>query len=87
MVDTWRCFTFKFANLDVGCYGRISDGSVFRNTSFWKALENGQLNLPDPAPLLLNRYWNWNTPVPFAFIVDDALLLTIYCMKPYYREM
>ena len=50
------------------------------------ALENDQLNLPDPAPLPLNSDWNWeqdNIPVPFVFIGDDAFSHTTYCMKPY----
>ena len=79
-------YNYKFVYVDVGCQGRISVGGVFRNTSFCKALENGQLNLPDPAPLSRNRDWNWeqdSTPVPFVFIGDDAFPLTTCCMKPY----
>ena len=79
-------YNYKFEYVDVGCRGRISDGGVFRNTSFCKALENDQLNLLDPAPLPLNTDWNWeqdSTPVPFVFIGDDAFPLTTYCMKPY----
>jgi len=37
--------------VDVGCQGRISDGGIYRNSSFKKALDQGHLNLPDPAPL------------------------------------
>ena len=79
-------YNYKFMYVDVGCQSRVSGGGVFCNTSFCKALENGQLNLPDPAPLSLNRDWNWeqdSTPVLFVFIGDDAFPLTTYCMKPY----
>ena len=42
-------FDYKFLFVDVGCQGRISDGGVYRNSAFNKALESGSLNLPDPA--------------------------------------
>ena len=34
-------YNYKFVYVSVGCQGRITDGDVFRNTSFFKALENG----------------------------------------------
>ena len=75
---------YKFVCADVRCQGRIIDEGVWGNTSFRKALEHSQLNLPDPAPLLLNRYWNLeqhHTSVSFVLIRVDAFLLTSYCMK------
>jgi len=30
---------YKFIYVDVGCNGRISDGGVFRNSTFSEALE------------------------------------------------
>ena len=78
--------SYKFVYGDVGFQGRISDGGVSRNTSFYKALENGQLSLSDPTPLPLNRHWNWeqdSTLVSFVFIGDYAFPLTTYCIKPY----
>ena len=33
---------YKFIFADVGCQGRISDGGVLRNTTFWKALVQGR---------------------------------------------
>lgn len=36
-VDANDCFTF----VNVGCPGLISDGGFFRNTTFYKNLENG----------------------------------------------
>lgn len=38
---------YNFTYVDVGCQGRISDGGVFENTTFKKALNSEQLNLPD----------------------------------------
>ena len=82
-------YSYKFVYVGVVFQGRISDGSISCNTSFCKALENGQLNLSDPAPLPVNRDWNWeqdSTLVPFVFIGDHAIPLTIYYMKPYSQK-
>ena len=72
--------------IDVGCQGRISDGGVFKNTDLYRALNNGELNLPNPRPLPGNSDPNWEndlTNVPFVFVADDAFALTDYCLKPY----
>ena len=44
-------YDYKFIYLDVGCQGRISDDSVYRNSSLYKALSNATLNLPRPQTL------------------------------------
>lgn len=74
VADANYCFTY----VDVGCQGRISDGGVFRNSSFFHKLENKQLNLPQDASLP-----NQNNPIPYAFEADDAFALTVNMMKPY----
>ncbi|XP_057310614.1 uncharacterized protein LOC130648579 [Hydractinia symbiolongicarpus] len=68
--------------------GRISDGGVYRNSYFYKALENGDLNLPDCKPLPQFPDPNWaydqnNEPIPYVFVGDDAFPLTNNCMKPF----
>lgn len=45
----------KFTFVDVGCQGRISDGGVLKNTTFWKSLVQGSLGLPEPS--LLPSHW------------------------------
>lgn len=42
-------YNFLYAN--IGCQGRISDGGVFRNTSFFKKLEENDLRLPQEKNL------------------------------------
>ena len=80
-------YDYKFLFVDVGSQGRISDGGVYRNSSFNKALERGYLNLPDPEPLPSSDEPAWihdkNDPIPYVFVADDAFPLGKNCMKPY----
>lgn len=74
LVDADYCFLFA----DVGCQGRISDGGVFRNTSFCEKLQHNKLNLP-PDNILKGR----KRPVPYVFVADDAFAMQAHIMKPY----
>lgn len=47
---------YKFTFVDVECHGRISDGGVFKNTTFWKSLVQGSLGLPEPS--ILPQSWD-----------------------------
>lgn len=71
-------FDYNFVFAEVGCQGRISDGGVFRFTSFCEKLENNKLNLPNPRPLAEGR-----SPVPYVLVADDAFALSNNIMKPY----
>lgn len=44
--------SYTFTYIDVGCNGRVSDGSIFNNCTLSSALENNTLNLPGPIPML-----------------------------------
>lgn len=68
---------YNFLYIDIGCQGRISDGGVFRNSSFFEAL-NTSLNLPTPRPLP-GRIIN----MPFFFLADDAFPISQNIMKPF----
>ncbi|KAH7943584.1 hypothetical protein HPB52_009250 [Rhipicephalus sanguineus] len=54
----------KFVAIDVGAYGRQSDGGTFSNSRFGQALENGLLCLPPPQ-----RLPNDTTIAPHVFEV------------------
>lgn len=69
-------YNFIFAN--IGCQGRISDGGVFRNTSFYRKLLSNELNLPNDQSLP-GRQQN----VRFILVADDAFPLERHIMKPY----
>lgn len=58
---------YKFIYVDIECNGRISDGGVLKNSTLSRALENNELNIPDPLPLP-----GRTTPCPYVIVADDA---------------
>lgn len=78
IADANYCFIY----VNVGCQGRISDGGVFKNTSFYKNMEKNELSLP-PHEALPGR----TTPVPYVLVVDDAFSLSKNIMKPYTTDL
>lgn len=69
---------YKLTYIDVGCNGRVSDGGVFKNCSFSRAIEDEKLNLPKPEPLP-----NREMSVPFVLVGDDAFAMKKTLLKPY----
>lgn len=69
---------YCFIYADVGCQGRISDGGILRNTSFYRKLQNNELAIP-PDDLLPGR----TEKVPYVFIGDDAFPLQNNLLKPF----
>lgn len=69
---------YRFSYIDVGANGRISDGGVFRNTSFAKALGENKLNLPSAVPLTPG-----GAAIPYMLVADDAFAMTQNVIKPY----
>lgn len=74
LVDARYCFTY----VNIGCQGRISDGGVFNNSSFFSKLKRGELNLPPDRQLPLS-----DTVLPYVFLADSAFALSHHTMKPY----
>ncbi|CAH1971907.1 unnamed protein product [Acanthoscelides obtectus] len=70
-----------FLTIDVGEYGRNSDGRAFQVSYFGQAMEQGNLNLPHPTPLP-----GETNMVPYYFIADEAFPLKKNLMKPYGRN-
>lgn len=67
--------------IDVGSYGRNSDGGIFSNSIIGKKLHNNTLNIPKPNPLLEN-----GDPLPYVFVGDEAFPLKPYLLRPYSRN-
>ncbi|KAH9375630.1 hypothetical protein HPB48_022239 [Haemaphysalis longicornis] len=60
----------KFVLIDVGAEGRHSDGGVFKNAEFRKALTKGQLDIPS-----LGQLPGTTNVSPYAFVGDEAFQL------------
>lgn len=70
---------YKFVTIDVGGYGKQSDGGTFQASDLYKLLNSKQINLPKPTYLPRNH----NTKAPFVLIGDEAYPLLPYLMKPF----
>lgn len=69
---------YKFISVDIGAYGRNSDGGVFKSSSLGQALANGSLNIPPPKPLPHS-----DVIVPHVIVCDEAFPLTPNTMRPF----
>lgn len=67
--------------MDVGSYGRNSDGSIFANSELGKQLESG--NFPCPPPTAPD---GCQEPLPPVLVGDEAFPLKKYLMRPYPRD-
>lgn len=71
---------YKFLMVDVGAYGRNSDGGVLSASEFGQALSEDNLHIPAPevladAPQL--------EPLPYTIVADEAFPLKPNIMRPY----
>lgn len=64
---------YKFNMVDIGAYGKDSDGGVFSNSNVQIRIENNSLKLPKPKCLP-----NSNNMAPFVFVGDEVFPLRSY---------
>ncbi|XP_069766984.1 uncharacterized protein [Narcine bancroftii] len=69
---------YKFMYFNVGTPGADSDAGIFRDCSLFKALDEGQANLPPPEPFPAG-----DQDVPYFLVGDDASTLRTWMLKPY----
>jgi len=69
---------YKFLYVDIGSYGRISDGGVFSSCSLSTALETNVLHIPSDLKLPGS-----DITTPAVIVADDAFPLKTFLMKPY----
>ncbi|XP_046679382.1 uncharacterized protein LOC124366824 [Homalodisca vitripennis] len=73
----------KFIFIDVGAYGKQSDGGVFEASPISKFFENFSEHLPAPSPIDTSS----ETLIPYVLVGDDAYPLKSYIMKPFANEI
>lgn len=72
---------YKFICVDVGGYGRNSDGGILEESVMGKRLEAGTLSVPKGVPLP-----GQIEDTPMVLIGDEAFALKTYLMKPFPRR-
>ncbi|KAH6945286.1 hypothetical protein HPB50_007748 [Hyalomma asiaticum] len=68
----------KYVLIDVGAEGRRSDGGIFKNSDFGKALIKGTLDIPS-----LGMLPGTGIAAPYAFVGDEAFQLRADFMRPF----
>lgn len=69
---------YIFTFVDIGAYGRRSDGGIFKDSLIGQSFENKRMNLPEPEPITSNRQ-----PLPYVLVGDEAFQLTNYLLRPF----
>ncbi|CAK1599878.1 unnamed protein product [Parnassius mnemosyne] len=72
---------YKFIAVDVGAFGRNSDGGVFAESKLGTSLATNTADIPADTPLE-----NGGEPMPHVIIGDQAFPLKPYLMRPYSKE-
>lgn len=69
---------YRFIYIDVGAYGRESDGGIFSESNFGRRMNSNTLNLPEKAYIP-----GTDVESPFVFVGDEAFPLKPNLMRPY----
>nr|CAI5864140.1 unnamed protein product [Callosobruchus analis] len=67
-----------FRIIDVGAYGKDSDGGVLSSSKFYQEIKNGRCKFPADVPLS-----DSNIVAPYVFPGDEAFALTNFLLRPY----
>lgn len=76
LVNANLCFTF----IDVGSYGRNSDGGTFAHSNLAKALASNSLGIPANSLLPDAHHLG---PMPYVFVGDEAFPLQSHLLRPF----
>ncbi|KYN11043.1 hypothetical protein ALC57_16822 [Trachymyrmex cornetzi] len=69
-------YIFRF--IDIGAYGRRSDGGIFRESQLDQHLEAGQINIPQP-----DSFYRGGPLLPYCIVGDEAFPLKSYLLRPF----
>lgn len=72
---------YVFTIIDVGGFGKQSDGGTFQSSNMYKLLKQQKLKIPTDSFLP-----ETNIKAPFVFIADEAYPLMTHLLKPYSRR-
>ncbi|XP_039278270.1 protein ALP1-like [Nilaparvata lugens] len=73
--------SYKFITVDVGGYGKQSDGGTFLASHLHKFIESEDITFPEPKMVP-----NTNVQAPFVMLADEAYPLLPHLMTPYKRK-
>lgn len=73
---------YEFLVAEAGANGRVSDGGVLSNSTFYDRFKNERLRIPDSGYL----HNDYPEEMPFVIVGDDAFPLQKNIMKPYSGE-
>ena len=73
-----RC---RFISIDVGAYGKQSDGGIFRHSSLYQLLSSNNFNMPNAKKLPLS-----DVELPFVILGDEAYPVLSSLMRLYPRR-
>lgn len=72
---------YKFIAVEVGAYGKQSDGGTFSDSNVYQRLETNTFNIPKNEIIP-----STDISVPFVLLGDDAYPLKTFLLKPYSRQ-
>jgi len=58
---------YRFIAIDVGAYGKQSDGGIYRHSSLYQLLSSNNFNMPNARKLPLS-----DVELPFVILRDEA---------------
>lgn len=70
---------YNFVAVNVGADGKEGDSTIFKDSTFYRALINHELNIPAERPISQTSH----VPFPFVLVGDEAFQLSDHLMRPY----
>ncbi|XP_060857126.1 uncharacterized protein LOC132934786 [Metopolophium dirhodum] len=93
--DIWKDTAAKFEQHDnfphclgaidgkhIRSFGKDSDSTIFKNSTFWNLLQKNELNIPESCPIL-----NTNINADYVFVADEAFGLFQHVLRPYGEDV